>query len=136
MIVRALLLAAAAGAIVLFATSLHDDGRCTSAQRTVFRVTARRAPVAALDPALAQLRESCRGTTALVSAAGGLTFSGRNGRAAIVAREATRQEPENWAAWAALAYATRSADPATAAGARARVRRLNPRYRFTASPRR
>ena len=69
-----------------------------------------------------------------MSAAGGLTFSGRDGRAASLAREATREEPENWAAWAALAYATRARDPATAAGARARVRTLNPRYRFTAAP--
>jgi hypothetical protein len=131
---RLVLVAAAAVAIAFFATRLHDDGRCTSAQRTVFRVTVRRAPAAQLGPALEQLRGSCKGSAALVSAAGGLTFSGRARQAAMLAREATRAEPDNWAAWAALVYAVRRTDPAAAAAARARVLHLNPRYRFAASP--
>jgi hypothetical protein len=134
-IAKLVLAAVAAAAIVFLGTRLHSDQRCTSAQRTIFRVTVRRAPAGQLAPALSQLRDSCRGTTALVSAAGGLTFSGRSRQAAALARAATHEEPSNWAAWAALAYAVRRTDPAGAAAARARVHRLNPRYRFAAAPR-
>ena len=134
MIAKLVLAAVAAAAIVFLATRLHSDQSLQLGAAHGLPRDGAPAPAAQLGPALSQLRDSCRGTTALVSAAGGLTFSGRARQAAALARAATREEPANWAAWAALAYAVRRTDPAGAAAARAKVHALNPLYRFAASP--
>jgi hypothetical protein len=130
----AVLVLAAAGAILTYGVRLHDDGRCTAAERQVFLGSTGGAPAATIAPAVARVRSACVGSEALVSTAGALTFAGRTGTAARVAREATHRDPDSWAAWAAVAYATARSDPALAARARRRALALNPRYRFTATP--
>ncbi|HEV2814133.1 MAG TPA: tetratricopeptide repeat protein, partial [Solirubrobacteraceae bacterium] len=97
-------LAAAALAVVaavFFAARLHDHDRCEDARRSVFSAALRGAGAAPED--VRRIRESCRGTTALVAVSGALNAQGRAGEAAALAREATREEPDNAAAWRALA---------------------------------
>jgi hypothetical protein len=47
-------------------------------------------------------------------------------RAIPVLRSVLRREPDNLFAWSGLLYVSRGRDPATAASARAALRRLNP----------
>ena len=120
-----LALAAAAVAIVvaLAVTRGHHDA-CEEARATVFQVTLGHQPVARQPEAIAQVRDECRGTTALVSVAGALHRQGRDRAALAIAQEAARREPDNAAAWSAVAATT--TDQALARAAEARLRDLDP----------
>ena len=120
-------LAAAAVAVVVaafLAARLHDHNRCDDARRTIFSVALGNTPDAELDGALSRVREFCRGTTALVSAAGALHARGRDEQAAALAREATDSEPDSAAAWRALAETAQT--PAEARAAERRLAELDP----------
>jgi hypothetical protein len=116
--------AAAALAVVIAAflvAHLRDHDRCEEARQDVF--------AAALgggseEDAVDRIRESCRGTTALVSVAGALHARNRDEEAAALAREATEEEPDNAAAWRALAETTQA--PAEARAAEERLADLDP----------
>ena len=119
-------LAAVALAVVVaafFGARLHDHDRCEDARQSIFNAALRNegAPGGAVD----RIRESCRGTTALVSVAGALHAQGRDDEAAPLAREATEEEPENANAWRALAETSQT--PAEARAAARRVAELDPR---------
>ena len=118
-------LAAAALAVVVaafFAARLHDHDRCEDARASVFEAALSGAPV---DPAaIGRIRESCRGATALISVAGALHARGEDEQAAPLAREATREEPDNANAWRALAETSQA--PAEARAAERRLRVLDP----------
>ena len=117
--------AVAAACVVVAAflgARLHDDNRCEDARRAVFF-----AGRAGNDPsrdAVRRIRESCRGTIGLVSIAGSLHSHGRDVQAAPFAREATEREPDNVAAWRALAVTSQS--PAEARDAARRAKALDP----------
>jgi hypothetical protein len=106
------------------AAGLRHHDRCEEARRTVFSVTLGRVPVTEQAQAIDDVREHCRGTTALVAVAGALYRQERRVEATRVAREATREEPDSAAAWAALATAAQA--PAEARAAERRARQLNP----------
>ena len=119
-------IAVAALAVVIAAflgARLHDHNACDGAREDVFNAALRNqgAPPGALD----RIRESCRGTTALVSVAGALHAQGRDDEAAPLAREATEDEPDNANAWRALAETTQT--PAEARAAARRLEELDPR---------
>ena len=119
------LLAAAAVAVVAAAflgARLHDHDRCEEARSAVFTAALGGAED---SDAIDRIRESCRGTTALVSVAGALHASGRDAEAARLAREATEEEPDNAAAWRALAQTAQA--PAEARAAGRRLTELDPR---------
>ena len=112
--------AVAAACVVVAAflgARLHDDDRCEDARRAVY-VAVTGGGEAPVD-AVGRIRESCRGTAGLVSVAGVLHSQGRDAQAAPFAREAARREPDNAAAWKALAATSQSPDEARAAQARA-----------------
>lgn len=108
---------------VAFALTLRDHERCEDARATVFSTTFGREPAERQPQAIAAVREHCRGTTALLSVAGALTAQGRRAQALPLAREAVEAEPDNPAAWRALA-AVASGEEARTADRRLRV--LNP----------
>lgn len=119
-------IAAAAVAVVVaafFGARLHDHERCDDARGEVFSAAFRGqgAPAGAVD----RIRESCRGTTALVSVAGALHAQGRDAEAAELAREATEEEPDNASAWRALAETAQA--PAEARAAERRLSELDPK---------
>jgi hypothetical protein len=118
-------LAVAAVAVVIAAfcgARLHDHERCDDARAAVFQAALRDegAPAGAVE----RIRESCRGTTALVSVAGALHAQGRDEDASRLAREATEEEPDNAAAWRALAETAQA--PAEARAAARRFGELDP----------
>ena len=121
---RAVAAALAVVVAAFLAARLHDDDRCDDARRTVFSVALGSAPQDELEQALGRIRESCRGTTALVSAAGALHARGEDERAADLAREATEEEPDSAAAWRALAETAQA--PAEARAAERRFSELDP----------
>jgi hypothetical protein len=101
---------------------LHDDNRCEDGRRDVFL-----AAQSDRDPspgAVRSIRESCRGTLGLISIAGSLHSRERDAQAAPFAREATEREPDNVAAWRALAVTSQS--PAEARAAARRAKELDP----------
>jgi hypothetical protein len=102
---------------------LHDHDRCEGAREEVFNAALRTA--GAPQDAIDRIRESCRGTTALVSVAGALHAQGRDDEAAPLAREATEEEPDNANAWRALGETTQA--PAEARAAARRLAELDPR---------
>ncbi len=115
---------AAAGVVAaaFLGARLHDDTRCEDGRREVFL-----AAQADRDPspgAVRRIRESCRGTIGLVSIAGSLHSRERDAQAAPFAREATEREPDNVAAWRALAVTSQS--PAEAREAARRAKALDP----------
>jgi hypothetical protein len=117
-------IAIAALAVVVAAflgARLHDDNRCEDGRSAVFR-----AALGGKDDAGAvdRIRESCRGTTALISVAGALHARNRDREAADLAREATESEPDNAAAWRALAETSQA--PAEARAAERRFSELDP----------
>lgn len=119
-------IAVAALAVVIAAflgARLHDHDRCESAREDIFNAALRNegAPPGTLD----RIRETCRGTTALVSVAGALHALGRDDEAAPLAREATEEEPDNANAWRALAETAQA--PAEARAAARRLAELDPR---------
>ena len=105
-----------------FGARLHDHERCEDARGAVFEAALGGAPA---DPdAIRRIRESCRGTTALISVAGALHAQGDGDQAAPLAREAAREEPDNAAAWRALGETTQA--PAEARAAARRLEVLDP----------
>ncbi|HEX8204644.1 MAG TPA: hypothetical protein VF587_01150 [Solirubrobacteraceae bacterium] len=118
-------LAAAALAVVVaafFGARLHDHDRCDDTRRAIFRATLGGGP--APEDAVDRIRESCRGTAALVAVAGALHAQGRDTDAARLAREAKDSEPDNAAAWRALAVTAQA--PAEARAAAERLAELDP----------
>lgn len=118
-------LAAVALAVVVaafFGARLLDHERCEDARTEVFgaAVFQQGAPAEAVE----RIRESCRGTTALVAVAGALHAQGADDEAARLAREATEEEPDNAAAWRALAETSQA--PAEARAAAERFAELDP----------
>lgn len=116
-------LAAACVVVAAFlGARLHDDDRCEDARRAVYvAVTGGGdAPAGAVE----RIRQSCRGTAGLISVAGVLHSEGRDAQAAPFAREATEEEPDNAAAWRALAATSR--DRAEARAAERRANELDP----------
>ncbi|HEX2086515.1 MAG TPA: tetratricopeptide repeat protein [Solirubrobacteraceae bacterium] len=121
-------LAAAALAVVvaaLLGARLHDHDRCEAARKEVFAIGVG-SPTAGARDALRRIRESCRGTTALVASAAALHRAGRERQALRLAREATREEPDNAAAWRALATVAADQAPAEARAAEERLAELDP----------
>ena len=105
-----------------FGARLHDHGRCDDARTEVFEAALRKeGPPAGT---VQRIRESCRGTGALVAVAGALHAQGRDDEAAPLAREATEEEPDNAAAWRALAETAQA--PAEARAAAERFGELDP----------
>lgn len=110
-------------AAAFFGARLSDHERCDGAREDVFAAAFRGEGAPA--EAVARIRESCRGTTALVAVAGALHAQGRDEEAARLAREATESEPDNAAAWRALAETSQA--PAEARAAARRLTELDPR---------
>ena len=121
---RVVIAAVAVTVAALLGARLHDHDRCEDARRTVFAIALGRAPQAEQPAAVQRIRESCRGTTALVSAAGALHAQGRDRQALPLAREAAREEPDNAAAWRAVAATAQAR--AEARAAERRVTELDP----------
>jgi hypothetical protein len=105
-----------------FGARLHDHERCDDARGEVFEAALRKQ--GAPRDAVARIRESCRGTAARVAVAGALHAQGRDDEAAPLAREATEEEPDNAAAWRALAETAQT--PAEARAAAERFTELDP----------
>jgi hypothetical protein len=119
-------LAVAALAVVVAAflgARLVDHDRCEDARKQIFSAAlgSGEAPATAIE----RVRESCRGTTALVSVAGALHAQGRDAEAAPLAREAAQREPGNANAWRALAETSQA--PAEARAAARRLSELDPK---------
>ena len=105
-----------------FGARLHDHERCEDSRGAIFAETlgGERAPAGSVD----RIRESCRGTAALVAVSGALRTQGREEEAAALAREATEEEPDSAAAWRALAATAQT--PAEARAAERRLSELDP----------
>ncbi len=126
MLARIVLVAAAAVAIVALAWSLRDHDACEEARATVLGTATGALPADRQAAAIADVREHCRGATALISVAAVLHRQGRDGEAQRVAQEAVDAEPENATAWHALASTAAQRDPATARRAARRQVELSP----------
>jgi hypothetical protein len=122
---RVLIAAVAVVFVVIFVSWRGDREDCQQAGGQVLQL--RRSPAAPLDAAIARMRRDCRGTVVPLAASGALRGVGDDRRAAALAREAAREEPQNFTAWAALYAALIQSDPRGAAAARERAVRLNPR---------
>ncbi len=121
---RILLALASLAAAVAFALTLAEHDRCEDARATVFAAVLGKAPPGTdLPAAVGEVREHCRGTTAQLAVAGALTAQGDRAQALPLAREAAEAEPDNPAAWRALAAAASGAE---AREAERRLRVLNP----------
>jgi hypothetical protein len=129
MTARIVLALAALAAATAFAGELRDDRACERARATVFGVAVGRVPAERQPAALAVVADRCRGTTATLAVAGALHAQGRGAQALPLARAATRAEPENPAAWRALASVAAGQAPAEARAAATRLRALDPRGR-------
>ena len=119
---RLALAAFAVVAAAFFGARLYDHERCDGAGDAIFSATLRGAP--ADRDSVDRVRQSCRGTDALLAVAGALHAQGDDERAVELAREATREEPENAAGWRALAQTAQT--PAEARAAERRLRDLDP----------
>ncbi|HWV85232.1 MAG TPA: tetratricopeptide repeat protein [Capillimicrobium sp.] len=126
MIARIVLAVAALGVVALLALSRHGYDACQDARRDVLAAATGALPADRQDPAIAAVRDHCRGTDALVQVAGLLYQQGRLDIAERVAREAVDAEPENALAWRALAATAAERDPATARRAASRQLELSP----------
>jgi hypothetical protein len=122
-IARLALAGVAIAVAVAFAVSKGHHDACEQARTTIFEVTLGHEPAARQPEAIAQVRDECRGTTALVAAAGALHRQGRDPAALALAREAARREPGSAQAWSAVAA---TAPQAEARAAEARLRALDP----------
>ena len=127
MIARLALAAIALALVAVLATRIHHHSACDAARSTIFAVTLGHEPLARQVPAIAAVRATCRGTTALLSAAGALHQQGRDGQALALAQEAAGREPGNAAAWRAVEAAAAGAQaPALARAADRRLSTLDP----------
>lgn len=125
MLLRLLLIALAAAAVVVLSVRLGDHDACQDARRALFASAALQAGREAATTHVETIGERCRGSDALVAAAGALRTLGDRERALALAREAARREPESFAAWRAVAALARGRE---ARDARRRGRALNPRW--------
>jgi hypothetical protein len=117
----------AAVALALAALVLSWRGDRQDCERDGGQVLALRGGAPArLDAAIARVSRDCRSTVVPLAASAALRGAGDDRRAAALAREATRKEPRNFTAWAALYAALLQDDPRQAAAARERAVRLNP----------
>ena len=119
---RWILIACALAAIALLTAGLRDHDRCQDARRTVFSAALGRGGNE--QGAIAQLRATCRGATALVDVAGALHSQRRDREAFALAREAAAREPRTATAWRAVAQTAQA--PAEARAAERRRRTLDP----------
>jgi hypothetical protein len=117
-VLRILTALACLAAAVTFAVQWRDDRTCTDAREQVFATRGEDAT------AIATVRETCRGTLALLNVAGALRYAGRQDQALELAREAAEAEPGNAGAWRAVAALS---DGAERASALRRLERLDPR---------
>lgn len=115
---RTLIVLACLAAAVAFAIQYRDERRCADARTQVFKTRGADAD------ALATVRETCRGTQPLLTAAGALRSAGKRAQALELAREAAEREPGNAGAWRAVAALSSGAERSAA---RARLARLDPR---------
>jgi len=92
--------------------SLRDHDRCADARSAVF---------AGDRSAVAGVRATCRGATALIDVAGALHAQRRDREALALARAAARLEPDNAAAWRAVAQTAQTRAEARAAERRRRT---------------
>jgi hypothetical protein len=123
---RLVLAAVAIAVVVALAVSRSHHDACEKARTEVFQIALRHRPAARQPEAIAQVRDECRGTTALVSVAGALLRERRNREALTIADEAVRREPESAQAWAAVEAAAVGQAPALARAADRRLRVLDP----------
>jgi hypothetical protein len=121
-------LLAGAGLVALGAGHLADHRACERATAQAFVIGSRGAP--AEDPRVVtrEILGRCRGARRLTPASEALGGAGHLAESAVLAREATRREPQWWLSWRAqAAVLERRGDRAGARQARARARALNPR---------
>ena len=126
LVLRVLVAAVALALAVLLLSWRSDRHACERAGAQVFIL--RGASTAPLDAAIARMHRDCRSTIVPLAASGALRSAGADRRAAALAREAVREEPENFAAWAALYAALARIDPHGAALAKERAGRLSPLF--------
>jgi hypothetical protein len=116
---------AALAAVALLVASLRDHDRCAHARATIFSAALGRGGASGEQAAIADLRATCRGTSALVDVAGALHVQRRDREALALAREAAAREPRNAAAWRTIVL-TGAQAPALARAAERRLRALDP----------
>jgi Flp pilus assembly protein TadD len=111
---------------VLLALRLGDHDACRDARAALFAGTGEPARSASV------VRERCRDPEEQALGAVSLTAAGRSAEAVGLARQATREAPEDFSGWAALAGALRGTDERGADLALLRAKELNPRWRVPA----
>ena len=114
---RILIALACLAAAATFALQLRDEHRCSDARERIF------ATRGADTAAIATVRETCRGTQALLTAAGALRSANRTDQALVLAREAAELEPDNAGSWRAVAALSSGAEREDAVS---RLERLDP----------
>ena len=106
------------------ALTWRDHERCQDATATVFAAALGTQSRAAEAGAIQTIRDDCRGTGPQLAVAGALHSQGRDAQALPLARDAVDAEPDNPAAWRALAAVASGAEGREADR---RLRSLNPR---------
>ena len=120
---RVLVVLASLVVAVASALTLREDRLCERARKGVIASIVNAAPASTRPQALADLKEHCRGTTARLNASAALIAGGDRAQALELAREAAEAEPDNPAAWRAVATVASGAE---ARAAIERFRRLSP----------
>ena len=115
---RILIVLACCAAAAVFALQYRDERSCEDARQAVFKTRG------ADTAAVADVRDRCRGTLALLNVAGALRSAGREDQALVLARQASEREPDNAGAWRAVAALSSGSERDAA---RAEVARLDPR---------
>jgi hypothetical protein len=124
-VVRVLLLAGAAGAVVLLVSWQHREDRCADARRVLFFAPGRNPPPPrSLDRAVRDVKDTCDAED-LRTAVNPLAQAGDR-RAVPLAREVVHRQPEDFKAWGTLSVALARTDPAGAERARRHAFALNP----------
>jgi hypothetical protein len=120
-----IVLAIACLAVAVAAVLTYADHRtCEDARGDLFAASLGQRPAQGVDAAVADIREHCRGTAGTLAAAGALRALGRRDQALRLAREAAAEEPDNPAAWRAVAA---TASGSEARSAERRLAALDPR---------
>jgi hypothetical protein len=137
--VRLLAAVLAFAAAAAFLVTYRDHRSCEDAREAIFQAAleqGRAGPdgsddeleagrgAGGLDDEIEAVRARCRGTVGLVAVSGALAALGDRDQALRLAREAAASEPDNAAAWRAVAA---SASGAEARAAEARLAALDPR---------
>ena len=125
MLVRLAVVVVAAALVVVLSLRLGDHVACDDARRAVFGATTGQTPRADVPRHVRAIAERCRGSEALVAAAGALRTAGDESAATRLARAATRRESESFSAWRALASLAQGVE---AKDARRRATDRNPRW--------